>query len=133
MKTTRFIDEVRHDLPKQSPTSEEHALLIEIAERFHQLGRSRPTIVTALIRQSCHVLNDSDTAFWLLWDAMRSQSEWRSTSYSKLAANRGCTKQAIHQRLEADTEIIALRKPSIAAIIRERIGRRKKPAKGQSK
>ena len=130
MKTTRFIDEVRHDLPKQTPTSEEHALMIEVAERLHQLGQRRPTIVTTLIRDCYHVLNDSDSAFWLLWDAMRSQSEWRSSSYSKLAANRGCTKQAIHQRLESDTEIIRLRRPTLAAILRERIGRKKKPKGG---
>ena len=131
MKTVRFDDALRYEKPKTDADGNSvHGCMVEIAERFHEIGATHPTIVTNLWRSVYNILRDSDTAFWLLWDCLRPQSKWRANSYSKLAANRGCTKQAIHQRLESDLAVIALRRPDLAVIVREKIGRGKKPRRG---
>jgi len=130
MKTVKYNDQLKYDQPEQEAQPDMHALLVEIAERLHEMGQRHPTVVTHLWRAVYHILRDSDSAFWLLWDALRPLSVWRSTSYSKLAANRGCTKQAVHQRLESDLEVIALRRPDLAEIVREKIGRGKKKGGG---
>ena len=126
MKKIRYNDKLKYGDGKQEkpkPMPDAQACLVEVAERFHEIGQEKPTIVTDLWRGISYILRDSDTAFWLLWDALRSESEWHSTSYSTLAANRGCTKQAIHQRLLKDLDIIANRRPDLAEIIRRRISK----------
>lgn len=126
MKTVRYNDKLKYGDGKQKkskPMPEAHACLVEIAERFYEIGQERPTVITDLWRGISYILRDSDTAFWLLWDALRSESEWQGASYSALAVNRGCTKQAIHQRLLKDLDIIANRRPDLAEIIRARISK----------
>ena len=104
---------------KYDGASDSAKLMAEVFERLIEMEEAKRSQAGMLVRRLATLADLSPSAFVMVLRFGSGDTSALLSSYEEQAANRGCTRQAVHWQWQQDLKAIKLCFPEIEALMRE--------------